>query len=56
MSTVAIVYHSGYGHTAVVAEHVAKGAGSVAGTTAKLFKADELSVPRFGAVAGACRS
>eukprot|EP01039_Chlorochromonas_danica_P016965 gene16965-20141_t len=25
MTKIAIVYHSGYGHTAVVAEHVAKG-------------------------------
>lgn len=43
MSKVAIVYHSGYGHTAVIAEHVAKGAASVAGTTVKVIKAEELS-------------
>jgi NAD(P)H dehydrogenase (quinone) len=43
MTTVAIVYHSGSGHTAVVAEHVAKGAGSLPGVTAKLYKADELA-------------
>ena len=49
MSTkVAIVYHSGYGHTAVVAEHVAKGANAVPGVEAKLFKADELMSPEQG--------
>lgn len=48
MTTVAIVYHSGFGHTAVVAEHVAKGAGSLPGVTAKLFKADELASPDSG--------
>ena len=30
MSTIAIVYHSGYGHTKALAEAVAKGAASVA--------------------------
>jgi NAD(P)H dehydrogenase (quinone) len=43
MTTVAVVYHSGYGHTAVVAEHVARGAASVPGVTARLYKADELT-------------
>lgn len=32
MATVAIVYHSGYGHTARQAEHVKAGAASVSGT------------------------
>ncbi len=40
---VAIVYHSGYGHTAAVAEHVAKGAGEVPGVEASLFKAENLA-------------
>jgi NAD(P)H dehydrogenase (quinone) len=48
MTKVAIVYHSGYGHTAVVAEHVAKGAASVPGVAAHLYKADELSSPDTG--------
>ena len=48
MTTVAIVYHSGFGHTAVVAEHVAKGAGSVPGTTAKLYRAEDLASPETG--------
>ena len=37
MTTVAIVYHSGYGHTAVVAEHVAKGV-TGAGAEARLLR------------------
>jgi NAD(P)H dehydrogenase (quinone) len=37
MTTIAIVYHSGYGHTAVVAEAVAEGV-SRAGATPKLLK------------------
>ena len=48
MTTVAIVYHSGFGHTAAVAEHVAKGVASVAGTTVKLYKADDLVSPETG--------
>ncbi len=49
MSTnVAIVYHSGYGHTAVVAEHVAKGAREVPGVEASLYKAEELASPDKG--------
>ncbi|MGB8738208.1 MAG: flavodoxin family protein [Rhodomicrobium sp.] len=49
MSTnVAIVYHSGYGHTAVVAEHVAKGAREVPGVEASLYKAEDLSNPDKG--------
>jgi NAD(P)H dehydrogenase (quinone) len=45
---VAIVYHSGYGHTAVVAQHVAAGARSVPGVEASLFKAEDLSKPDQG--------
>ena len=44
---VAIVYHSGYGHTAAVAEHVAKGAAEAAGAEATLYKVEE-----FGANEG----
>ena len=36
MASVAIVYHSGYGHTKAVAESVHKGAASVAGATVTL--------------------
>ncbi|MBL8566526.1 MAG: flavodoxin family protein [Hyphomicrobiaceae bacterium] len=48
MTAIAIVYHSGYGHTAVVAEHIAKGIAATPGVTAKLYKADELSTPDNG--------
>ena len=48
MTNVAVVYHSGYGHTAAVAEHVGKGPEVVAGTSAKLYKAEELSSPDSG--------
>lgn len=48
MTSVAVVYHSGYGHTAAIAEHVAKGAEALAGTSAKLYKAEELSSPDSG--------
>ncbi|MBI3270527.1 MAG: flavodoxin family protein [Planctomycetes bacterium] len=43
MATVAIVYHSGYGHTKAQAEAVQRGAASVAGTTASLLTSDEAS-------------
>lgn len=39
MTTVAIVYHSGYGHTAVLAEKVAEGV-RAAGAQARLLKID----------------
>lgn len=39
---VAIVYHSGYGHTKVVAEAVHKGADSVDGATSHLMSVDEV--------------
>ena len=47
-TNVAIVYHSGYGHTAAVAEHVAKGAGEVPGVEASLYKAEDLASPDKG--------
>jgi NAD(P)H dehydrogenase (quinone) len=42
MSLIAIVYHSGYGHTAKQAEAVARGALSVDGATAALIKVEEV--------------
>lgn len=42
---VAVVYHSGYGHTARQAAAVQRGAASVAGTVAKLFAVDTPDVP-----------
>ncbi|MEM1105908.1 MAG: flavodoxin family protein [Pseudomonadota bacterium] len=41
MATIAIVYHSGYGHTAKVAEHVKAGADET-GADVTLYKADDL--------------
>lgn len=48
MTKVAIVYHSGYGHTAAVAEHVAKGAAGVPGVAVALYRADDLASPDAG--------
>jgi len=41
MTTVAIVYHSTYGHTKLQAEAVLRGARSVPDVTAKLYTAEE---------------
>lgn len=40
MTKIAIVYHSGFGHTEVQAKYVEKGAASVDGVTAHLIKAE----------------
>ncbi|MFA5899550.1 MAG: flavodoxin family protein [Hyphomicrobium sp.] len=48
MARIAVVYHSGYGHTGVVAEHVAKGAAAAPGIVVQVFKADELTSPDAG--------
>ncbi len=48
MARIAIVYHSGYGHTAKVAAHVRKGAASIVGAEVKLYKAEDLSAPDKG--------
>ncbi|HET6330842.1 MAG TPA: flavodoxin family protein [Holophagaceae bacterium] len=42
MSKVSIVFHSGYGHTKVVAEAVARGVASVPGVEAVLIPVDEI--------------
>jgi len=41
MAKVAVVYHSGFGHTKALAESVAKGAGGVAGATVTLIPVAE---------------
>lgn len=41
MTSIAIVFHSGYGHTKAVAEAVAEGASRVAGSQVHLIPADE---------------
>jgi NAD(P)H dehydrogenase (quinone) len=43
--TVAVLFHSGYGHTKVVAESLFAGVSSVAGITAHLISVDELPAP-----------
>ncbi len=43
MKKVAVVYHSGQGHTECMAKKVVEGVGSVAGVEVDLLKADELS-------------
>ncbi len=45
MSKVVVVYHSGYGHTKVIAEAVLQGAASVAGVTATLVSVEDLPAP-----------
>ena len=47
MARIAIVYHSGYGHTAKVAEHVSKGAAST-GAEVRVYKAGDLIAPDQG--------
>ena len=44
MAKVAIVYHSGFGHTQRVAEHVAQGAEAVAGTQVSLQRVEALDL------------
>lgn len=41
MTNIAIVYHSGYGHTQVIAEAIARGIDGVDGATAQLITADD---------------
>lgn len=41
MAKISIVYHSGYGHTKVMAEAVARGAESVAGTEVQLIAVED---------------
>lgn len=43
MTRIAIVYHSGYGHTARQAEHVRQGAASVAGVEVSLVAVSEVA-------------
>jgi len=41
VAKVSVVYHSGYGHTKVIAEAVVRGAQSVAGTQVELVSVEE---------------
>lgn len=51
--TVAIAYHSGFGHTERVAEHVRDGVDSIAGATAVLAPVDELTEELWATLASA---
>ncbi len=42
MANVSVVYHSGYGHTKVIAEAVVRGASSIAGTQVTLVSVEEV--------------
>jgi len=44
-TSIAVVYHSGYGHTEVIAEAVAEGARSVKGVTVSVVTAGEIETP-----------
>ncbi len=55
MTTIAIVYHSGYGHTHVLAERVAKGVES-AGATAQLVRLDGVASDFGPAIEAATRA
>jgi len=43
MNKLAVIYHSGRGHTAHIAAHVAEGAGSVPDTEVHVLKAENLA-------------
>jgi len=43
MTTIAIVYHSGFGHTEKQARHVEKGAASVADITTRLVRVEDVT-------------
>ncbi len=43
MKKVAVVYHSGHGHTEYMAKKVVEGVGSVSGVDVELLKADDLA-------------
>ncbi|MEM1331639.1 MAG: flavodoxin family protein [Planctomycetota bacterium] len=45
MPSVAVLYHSQYGHTKVIAESIVKGVASVDGVAAHLVDADDLKSP-----------
>lgn len=46
MTKIAVVYHSGYGHTQVLAESVAKGAEEATGTDVTLISVDDMDLSK----------
>ena len=53
MSKIAIVYHSGYGHTAKQAQSVQAGAASVAGSEARLYAVADIGDAQWAELAAA---
>lgn len=51
MTKIAIVYHSGYGHTKVIAECIARGAAGVGGAEVVTIAAEDLPTPSDGNLA-----
>ena len=49
MAQIAVVYHSGFGHTKVIAERVVRGASSIDGAVVLLIAAEELQNNQPGA-------
>lgn len=45
MTRIAVVYHSGFGHTKAIAEHVVRGAAGAPGARVDLISVDELPAP-----------
>lgn len=45
MTTIAIVFHSEFGHTRAIARSIARGVDTVDGATAKLMNVDDLPLP-----------
>jgi NAD(P)H dehydrogenase (quinone) len=48
MPKLAVVYHSAFGHTKVIAESIVRGAASVEGVEARLVNVDDLPLPGLG--------
>lgn len=53
MAKIAVVYHSGYGHTKRQAEHVHRGAAAVAGTEASLLSVETMDDAFWNTLAAA---
>ena len=43
MKNIAIVYHSGFGHTEVIAQHIYTGVQSVSGIESTIYKVDQVT-------------
>ena len=56
MAKIAIVYHSGYGHTAKQAEAVAAGVNGVAGASAQLVALNDIATVPWDDLAAALQA